>query len=271
MSLDLDSQARRFNGKTENVARLALDCGHLTAGEPIQVELDGDKIVDIPWPTVPEGNEEIRIWLQRANGKWSIAARPATSLKGPHRSGPFKDAFRNRVVFVYATHGTPEENAWSLAKARFDAETFWYRGNGSIDLIADSEFDARKEPDRNVVLYGNADTNSAWQPLLVGSPVQVRRSEVEVGDRVESGDNLGCLFIRPRPGSDTASVGVISGTGVTGMRVTDRLPYFVSGVAYPDCFIFDSKILTMVSSGIHAAGFFGNDWSIATGEFVWRD
>ncbi len=282
VSLDLDANARRFSGKTENVARLALDCGHLSADEPIHVELDGDSIADIPWPAViPESGEsrhaddsskiEPRIWLERAEGKWSLTVKPAASLKGPHRSGPFKDAFRNRVMFVYATHGTPEENAWSLAKARFDSETFWYRGNGSIDVVSDSEFDAGRELDRNVIIYGNADTNSAWQKLLADSPVQVRREQIEFGDRRESGDDLGCLFVRPRPGSDTATVGVISGTGIVGMKLADRLPYFVSGVAYPDCVVFDSTILTQSVGGIHAAGFFGNDWSIGSGEFVWRD
>jgi dienelactone hydrolase len=284
VSIDHDPKACRFSGKTENVARLALDVGHLTTGGPIHVELDGDKLADIAWPETaarnnqgrrPNGERsmklEARIWLSREDGKWLIGARPPASLKGPNRSGPFKDAFRNRVVFVYATRGTPDENAWSLAKARYDAETFWYRGNGSIDVIADTEFDAGKETDRNVIIYGNAEMNRAWQPLLGDSPVQVLRSRIQIGDRVELGDDLCCLFVRPRPGSDTGTVGVVSGSGVTGMRLSDRLPYFVSGVAYPDCIVFDSEILTKGVAGVHAAGFFGNDWRVASGEFVWRD
>ena len=34
------------------------------------------------------------------------------------------------------------------------------------------------------------------------SPVQVRRGQVKVGTRAVTGDDLACLFIRPRPGSD---------------------------------------------------------------------
>ena len=60
--------------------------------------------------------------------------------KGPHRQGPFKEAFRNRFILVVGTKGTPEENAWGLARARFDAETFWYRGNGSVDVVTDTAF-----------------------------------------------------------------------------------------------------------------------------------
>ena len=62
--------------------------------------------------------------------------------------------------------GKSEENTWAFAKARYDAETFWYRGNASIDVIPDTAFDAAAKPDRNVILYGNADTNAAWDALL---------------------------------------------------------------------------------------------------------
>ncbi len=85
------------------------------------------------------------------------------------------------------------------------------------------------------------------------------------------GDGLGCLFIRPRPGSDTACVGVVSGSGVAGMRLTDRLPYFVSCVAYPDCVVLGADVLTHGSAGVQAAGFFGVDWSVEAGEFGWGE
>ena len=169
---------------------------------------------------------------------------------------------------VYGTHGTAEENAWALQKARFDAEQFWYRGNGSIDVIPDSAFDAKADRDRNVILYGNADSNAAWKMLLADSPIQVRRGTILVGDREEKGDDLGILFVRPRPGSDTATVGVVSGSGVIGLRVTDRLPYFVSGVGYPDWTLLGAD--TLKGAGVRAAGYFGGDWTIEKGESSWR-
>ena len=77
------------------------------------------------------------------------------------RYGPFKEAFQHCMQFVYGTQGTEEENAWAFAKARYDAEQFWYRGNGSIDVIPDIEFDPDRDKDRAVIVYGNADTNTA--------------------------------------------------------------------------------------------------------------
>lgn len=246
-----DPSARTASGTTENVARLALDLG---PGGPAAVTLDGETIKDVPGA---------KVWLRREGGHWKRIEPPSPALKGPGRSGPFKDAFRNRVLFVYGTQGTAEENALALAKARFDAETFWYRGNGSIDVVPDSAFDPRAEPDRNVVLYGDAESNAAWPSLLGEGPVRVARGSVRVGGRSVEGDGLACLVVRPRPGSDRACVAAVAATGPAGMRRAMRLPYFSSGAAYPDLVVLDG-------GGPVAAGFFGEDWGVDSGEFAWR-
>jgi pimeloyl-ACP methyl ester carboxylesterase len=266
-SIDLtqDPQKRSFAGKTQNVASLRLDVRHLKPGAPIQIELDGQKLADVAWP-----GDAGMVWLSRTNDKWQASTKPNPETKTPARGGPFRSAFRNEVLFVVGTKGSPDENVWALRKARFDAENFWYRGNGFIQIVLDSSFDPAKDPNHNVVLYGNADTNAAWSALLGKGPVQVKSGSVVVGGRETKGDDLGCLFVRPRPGSDVASVGAVCGTGVKGMRLTDRLPFFVSGVGYPDCVLFGPEGLTKGLAGVKAAGFFGNDWSVEHGEFAWR-
>jgi predicted esterase len=264
IKLTQDPKKPSFSGTTDNVELLSLDLGHLKPAESVQVELDGQKLDKLAWPA--EGQ---RLWLKRDLGKtWFAIAGPKPNWKSPARSGPFKDAFRNRMVFVHGTLGTPEENAWSLARARFDAETFWYRGNGSVDIVSDQLFDPKTEPNRNVILYGNAATNSAWKPLLEKSPVQVERGKLRIGDKELVGDDLAYLFIRPRPDSATASVGVVSGTGLPGLKLTERMPYWVSGAAFPDCLVVGPEMLTEGVKGVRVAGFFGNDWGVGTGDFV---
>jgi dienelactone hydrolase len=265
VSIRHDPGRRRFVGTTHNVARLALDLGHVQPGSDLTIDLDGQKL---PATAYPEKGK--RIWLKREAEKWLVMGEPSSSLKGPHRYGPFKDAFRNRVLFVYGTVGNPDEQAWAFAKARCDAETFWYRGNGSVEVIPDKSFDASADPDRNVILYGNAETNGAWKTLLADSPIQVRRGQVSIGERQESGDDLACLFLRPRPGSDRAVVAAVSGSGLPGLRLTERLGYFVSGVGFPDLVVIGSDTLSRGDAGVRAAGFFGLDWRVASGEFLWR-
>lgn len=55
------------------------------------------------------------------------------------------------------------------------------------------------------------------------------------------------------------------------MKLTDRLPYFLAGVAYPDFTLPDPDMLIEEAKGIRAAGFFGLDWSVTKGEFAGRD
>ncbi len=264
--IDLDRAGRHFETTTDNVARLSLRLEHLSPDEPVSLTLDGQTLPDVSWPA-----ETKQLWLALDDDTWTVSGEPPwADLKGPHRFGPFKDAFRHRMVFVYGTAGTPRENDWAFHKTRYDAETFRYRGNGSIDVIPDTDLDSHAGRDRNVILYGNAETNAAWGELLGAGPVQVRRGSITIGEKQITGDDLACLLIRPRPGSPTACVAAVSGTGITGLRVTDALPYFVSGVAYPDCIVIGAEMLARGTAGVRAAGFFGNDWSVETGDFAWR-
>jgi dienelactone hydrolase len=259
--LNWDAVTGTLRGTTENVQRLTIDRALLPGFRHF--------VLDDHPVRVAEGEERKEMYLLRRGDDWQVMEKRApSSEKSPERGGPFKQAFANRMVFVYGTSGTPEENAWAYAKARFDAETFLYRGNGSSEIVADRDFDAKRMRDRNVILYGNADTNMAWKVLLRDCPIQVRRGAVQVGAQTTPRDDLACLFLYPR--RDTAAlVGVVSGTGAVGFRLTDRLPYFLSGVALPDWTVATPDTLAKGTGGVTGAGFFGNDWRVETGDVVW--
>jgi len=274
--LERDVDGRTISGRTENVSLLSLDVAGMKPGMRITVRLDDSGQVRTRWP-----GRSARIWLaKKDSGQWTASREPPPTHKTPRRGGPFKTAFANRALLVYGTGGTKEENEWALAKARYDAQAFWRRGNGALQVMADTDFDASSEPNRNVILYGNSTTNEAWPVLLSTSPVQVRKGRVEVGQqssvRPETGDDLATLMIRPRLGSTRASVGVVGGTGIHGMRLTNRLRYFVSGTRYPDLLVFGPDVLMTEGpqsgvSDVRAAGDFDNEWNVNSAEILWRD
>jgi poly(3-hydroxybutyrate) depolymerase len=239
-------------GTTKNVHVLQL-------GKPfVSLTLDGQKL----------GKVRSGAQLFNTNGEWHVD-HLKDGWKSPELSGPFKNVYQNHFVFVVGTHGTTEENEWAAQRARYDAETFQYRGNGSVDIVTDSKYNAGWQ--RNVILYGNADTNSAWNVLLKNSPIQVHRGKLSVGDKVLEGNDLGSLFVYPHHAHGKwVLVGVISGTGVVGSKASDRLPIFTSGVAYPDWTVFGAGVLTKGTHGIKACGFFGNDWSLTSGDAAWN-
>ena len=256
-----DPVERRFAGTTENVHRLALDLSVLRGEGPVKVELDG-RAFETPQPAGE------RLVLERRGEDWVTLSGVPLNEKRPARCGPFREAFRNRALLVFGTRGTRDENAWALARARLDQESFRYRGNGSFEVLPDTAFRPEEHPDRNVILYGGRHVNAAWDALLADSPVVVERERVRVGARSLKGEDLAVLFVRPRPDSEIASVGVVAGTGLPGARLTDRIPYFVSGIAFPDLTVLDSSCLSAREAGLRAAAFFGPDWSLENGELA---
>lgn len=266
LHLRWDPLSLRLSGTTTNVRRLAIALPNLPEAARVTVALDGGEVAVETDPLYGGA-----FWLEQGEGGWELSAPASSQQKGPERCGPFRGAFARRVVLVYGTRGTAEENAWALARARLDGEGFYYRGNGSMDTVADSDFDPEDYRDRNVVLYGNRDTNSAFGLVLRDDePLSVGAGELTLGDRTLTGAGYGCLFVRPRVDSHVASVGVIGGSGLAGMKATDRAVVFQSGAAYPDFLVLDESAARVGTEAAVAAGFFGESWDVETGEIVWR-
>lgn len=256
--IQLSASRSTISGQTENVARLKLKLGEFAPGMTITVSLDKSKPVTY---TVRSASDSLVLAL--AGGQWQPAADAGVFAKNPRRNGTFKEAFHHRMVYVYGTAGTPAENAWAFAKARYDAETWYYRGNGAIDIIADTEFTPAAYAGRGVVLIGNAQTNRAWKSLLADCPIQVERNKVRVGEKEWSGDDLGAYFLWPSKSDAITSVAVITGTGLKGMQATNANQYFAGASGFPDFMVFGLEMLRNGSKGVKLAGFYDNDWKPA--------
>jgi dienelactone hydrolase len=265
VAIERDKDWKSFKGTTENVERLAIDVPGLEPGATVTVELDGSRVE----AALAAGAGSV--YLEKSEKGWAADGPAPLSVKGPHRGGGFKSAFRHGFVFVYGTRGDAAEDARALGKARFDAEMFWVRGNAGIEILPDTAFDPAKFKDRSVILYGNADTNGAWAKLLAGSPIEVRNGWVRAGEKRYNGGDHAAYFVRPRPGSDVASVGAVAWTGKAGWLAASPGQYFISGAGFPDLLLFSAEVLRTGTAGIRAIGWFGNDWSLERGDIVWSD
>lgn len=217
-----------------------------------------------------------RFGFVRTRGGWSVSSGPDPGEKSPRLSGPFKRAFDREFVLVHGTAGSPAEDRELLERARYDAALWWYRANGHAPVLSDVQLLAQldEHASRNVILYGNRDTNAAWSALLGDEgPVDARRGALRCGERTFEGDSLGALFVRPRrppappdprrPGApDPGLVGVFADSGVAGSRLGYALSPFISGVGYPDYALFSAEILASGDGGVLAAGWFAHDWSL---------
>jgi hypothetical protein len=275
-----------IRGTTKNVARLALRYDLLASMLDKQSEKLSGNLIEIDGVAVNMLEAPSQDFYHFVHtDTWLAAHKPLATEKNPQRSGPFKMAFNQKPVYVYGTKGTPEENAWALNKARYDAETIWYRGNGCFDIVADTDFKPQDFPDRDVIVLGNWVTNAAYRVLVSHSPLLVRPrvcaimtsanpdsespKDFEKSIRLFKGEDKVALFVRPRPDSSTALVGVIAPTGLAGARIADRLSYFTSGIAFPDWCVFDSEVLKSGTKAVLGAGYFGNAWEFDGGQAAW--
>ena len=253
--LNRDLKKKSISGKTENVSVLQLDLSDFKTGDNLTLQIDQQ--------TLSITRNEAKVTLVN-NGTWALGTPPAEGDKGIVRNGGFKEPFKHRMVFVYGTKGTAEENAWALNKARYDAETWYYRANGAIDMLSDTEFLSRTDmDDRGIILYGNLTTNAAAASLLKDCPVRVERSKVTIGQKSWTGDDLGAYHIWPKVGKQSA-VALIGGTGVKGMKAADANQYFSGGSGFPDFMIFGLNMLKEGDKAIKAAGYFNNQWQLGS-------
>jgi dienelactone hydrolase len=265
--LSLDPQAGKLSGTTSNVQMLrvakeawqASSEANAVKPESLEIQLDGQSI-RIAWPSEPK-----EMLLRREGDDWRVeeSFESLEREKNSHRSGFFKEAFRRRFVLVYGTQGTKEENQAMLNRVRFDAETFWYRGNGSVDCVSDTQWQEMANEDRNVIVYGNASINLAWRQLLANSPIVVERDRWSIEGKEAEQTEAAVLMVRPRANSPHALVGAIGGTSVRALRTTLRLPIFSSGTGYPDYLLLSPDFLSKGNDAILATGFFNNDWSLS--------
>ncbi|MFN0009051.1 MAG: prolyl oligopeptidase family serine peptidase [Planctomycetota bacterium] len=237
------------NLTTENVRRLRIDA---TGLQNLAKRFLDDAAVDpstTGWYLLTE-----RGWKPDAEG-------PPASEKSPTSSGPFKRAFDRRFVLVPGTNGDDVEDRELLDLARYTAECWWYRGNGTASILTDAEFLSRKlRHDGNLILFGNEDTNAAWKVVLPDRcPVRARRGSIELRGEKHEGDGLACLFVYPRADAP-ALVGAFADSGPKGTRLLTTIPVFVSGVGLPDFTLFGPEVLERGDDGVLTAGWFDFAW-----------
>lgn len=242
---------------TENVS--ALRVTPLGKANDFKLKIDGQELtadLDGAWSD-PWGDRA----LIKKDGKWSFDQIPAT-MKRLSDEGGIKRALQGAVL-VYGTQGSKEEAEWTYNKARYDAETYWYRGNGTVELVPDTAWTPATKP-QSVVFYGNSRTNKALAGLKLFGTVP----SIQIGSKNLTGD-LGVLWTNSLEGR--AMVGIIGGTTLKGCRAIERCPLFLSGVHFPDVYVAAPEMLLKGSKGVVAAGFYGPDWSVEKGDFAFRE
>ena len=97
--------------------------------------------------------------------------------------------------------------------------------------------------------------------MLNDCPIQVTNAKITAGQRTWNGQDLGAYFIWPQKDNQLL-VGVVTSTGVKGMKIAYANQYFAGGSGFPDFMVFSSDLAKEGSKGIKFTGFYTNEWQL---------
>lgn len=227
VKLQRSPSRRLFWGTTENVLVLRLQTLGMAPGQPVNLDLDGQKL-EVPYAP--------QITLKREGGKWTDGSGLSPAQLAQLTTWSWKDVLDHRVVVVAGTQGSDDSDAMILQQARYLSESMWYVGNGTLDVVLDSDWKPERFAGRNVLLIGGPEENSAWSGLLGSQEIQPMRGRIQEG-RTRTDGSFAVLVSGPKPGEPGRLVGAIAATDAAGWRKAQRIPILTAGAGVAETLI----------------------------------
>ncbi len=243
---------------TQNVEQFTLHLSRLLPPGITRFRINGQTIAT---PIDDSGS----ISFHRENGGFQLGSRSGAGFrKTPSLFGPIKQAYFTPFIFVYGTAGTPVETDLNRNMAVLDAQIWWWRANGFVRVISDSDVTDEIIQKYNLILYGNSQTNAILAKIQDRLPIWVTPQGVSVGEQMVWGVDLAARFLYPNPLNPQKFVVVIAGTSTKGMRLAGLSGMFYSGAGLPDFIVYGEEVKTRAWGGFLAAGFFDNSWQVSS-------
>lgn len=185
-------------------------------------------------------------------------------LRDPHKTpelyGPAKQAMMRPFVLVYGTRNTSLTD-FLRHTATQEALRWWLIGNGSTEVLPDTEVIDPIIASRNLVLFGGPAENSVSRRIAHALPVQTRNGRMFVGAN-DLGDSLAAMLVFPNPLNPRHLALVRMGTDAEHTRLASFWGIMSSSAGIPDFMVFGKRVRRYGWAGVRAAGFLGPDWNL---------
>jgi dienelactone hydrolase len=251
---------------TENVSafRIAMPSGGcpLDNTQRPTVRIDG---AELTAPAVETDRSWVADFHKEAGG-WR--AGPLASGDGlrktPGLQGPIDDAFLDSFVIVRPTGPAAREQtaAWVEAEMKHAIEHWRKQFRGDAQVKDDTAITDADIADRNLVLWGDAQSNSVLARIVNRLPIRWQGDKLTVGDKTYVADTVMPVLIYPNPLNPRRYV--VLNSGFT-FREYDYLNNARQVPKLPDWALVNTSVKpTSRGPGeIAAAGFFDEQWQLA--------
>ena len=147
-------------------------------------------------------------------------------------------------------------------QARLEAYQWWRRGNGLVDVLADSKVTPGIVRDYNLILFGGPGQNCITRRIDRHLPIRMVDGRFLLDGKAVAGAGLAAKFVYPNPLNNSRLVVVHEGQGRQGLELSTFFTTIYAGAGLPDFLIFSSSVRRTGWGGVVAGGFFDSQWQV---------
>ncbi len=200
----------------------------------------GPPLLEADTLTVRVGGVELRgpapLTIEAHEDTWRLAthAWPEPGARRPGVSGPIRDVYHDRLIFVV---GTQDEDHTLINRLVADR---WAHPKGWIvdyPIVDDDDVTEAMSAEGTLVLIGPPSSNSLHARFAEHLPIRVGRDGVEVAGETYRGAQVGSVFVAPNPEHPEHAVLIIAGPRPLGTWRANDLPDIL-----PDYVVYDERV-----------------------------
>lgn len=177
--------------------------------------------------------------------------------------GPIKKAYFKPFILIYGTMGDLLSTENNLHQARLQCYAWWYRANGFVEILPDTEVTEEIIKNYNLILFGNAETNSFLKWINHKLPIRIEEGHIIVNKKILKQKNLCLVEIYPNPLNTKKFVLLYSPTSKDAEKIMGLFSTLYSGAGLPDYIVYDKSVLKYGWADVVATGFFDKDWKFS--------
>lgn len=246
--IDAQINDQRINIETENIADYTIRLN--------------DTLVDVT-REIQIIENDVKLFNGRLSEDGCFVKTPQDKdamVKRPGLSGPLWDIYSNPCLLIYGTNSgdRPLIKASKKCAEAFCSPPWMSRMN--FRVVPDKETSKKDLAQNNVVLFGNAETNTVLAGIEDELPIRMEKSTAVVRNMKYSGDNIGYVLIYPNPLNQKKYIAVFSGNSVGAIDCFDSIwPRFNSVPRVADFGVFE---INPVDGSVkwHTKGVFAANW-----------
>jgi pimeloyl-ACP methyl ester carboxylesterase len=251
--------------KTENIAQFTLHLSsELISQKEINLKINGQELrCKLSGKDLITLHKKGRQFQLKKSEKQKLSHRPLGAkniFKSPAFFGPIKKAYFSPFILIYGTQGDSDSTEINLHHARVEAQNWWLRGNGYVEIIPDIELNSEIIHRYNLILFGGPETNAVTAKIMKDLPLSTKNDRLIIdGQQIEK-DDVAFQMVYPNPLNPEKYVVIKGGTSPKAEELSGLFNVIYSGSGLPDFIIYDETAKEKGWAAIIAAGFFDINW-----------